>query len=448
MAQTETEQLHELLETTETRAGQLDGLRKAWDGTRPAAWLSQKSRDALDGKLSRLGVNIPRLGVRALAERLRVDGFAGRPAGDGESDGSAAVWDAWKRAGMIGLSDLAHTDRALYGAAMVTVWSSAHDDSRPVAMLDSPRTAAVARDPATGEPIRAVRRWRSSGQDHALMMHSDRLTLWRATAPDAPASFGGWERVGDELPNPLGVVPMTPLVRRTGSDDWDGTSFVADVLDLSDALAKVLGDAMTTSEYFARPRRWATGLEIEEDDDGNPVDPFGEGRLMQSESPETKFGQLPSVGLDGYSDLVAVLTQQAGSLLGLPAHYLGLHGDQPPNAESVRASEAQLVSTAYAEQRQLDPDWARVAGLLVAVAQPAEPLDLDSHRPVWASPEVRTPAQAADSATKLHGIGVPLRELLTDPLGYSPEDAERISGAARTELLTQAGTALAGRLRP
>src|SRR5690606_16229828 len=140
--------------------------------------------------------------------------------------------------------------------------------------------------------------------------------------------------------------------------------------------------------------------------------------------------------------------QQAGALLGLPAHYLGLHGDQPPNAESVRASEAQLVSTAYSEQRQLDPDWARVAGLLVAVANPAEPLDLDNHRPIWASPEVRTPAQAADSATKLHGIGVPLRELLIDPLGYSPDDAERIAAAARAERLTQAGTALAGRLRP
>ena len=446
MAQTETEQLHELLERVELRTGQLDGLRKAWDGSRPAAWLSQKSRDALDGKLSRLGVNIPRLGVRSLAERLRVDGFTGRP-GDGEDNGAAAVWDAWKRAGMIGLSDLAHTDRTLYGAAMVTVWSSAHDDSRPVAMLDSPRTAAVTRDPATGEPIRAVRRWSSSGESHALVMHADRLTRWRATASDAPASFGGWERVGDELPNPLGVVPMTPLVRRTGSDDWDGTSYVADVLDISDALAKVLGDAMTTSEDFARPRRWATGLEIVEDEDGNPVDPFGEGRLMQSEDPETKFGQLPSVGLDGYSDLVAVLTQQAGSLLGLPAHYLGLHGDQPPNSESVRASEAQLVSTAYAEQRQLDPGWARVAGLLVAVAQPAELLDLDSHRPVWASPEVRTPAQAADSATKLHGIGVPLRELLTDPLGYSPEDAARIAAQQRTDLILQAGSQL-GRLRP
>src|SRR5699024_5378356 len=97
-----------------------------------------------------------------------------------------------------------------------------------------------------------------------------------------------------------------------------------------------------TSEYFARPRRWATGLEIEEDDDGRPIDPFGDSRLLQSEDPETKFGQLDPARLDGYNDLSAMLTQHIGALTGLPPHYLGLHGDQPANADSVRAAESQL----------------------------------------------------------------------------------------------------------
>src|SRR5699024_7635825 len=127
-------------------------------------------------------------------------------------------------------------------------------------------------------------------------------------------------------------VPMVPFLRRTSTDDHDGTSAVADVLDLTDALAKLLQDAMVTSEYFARPRRWATGLEIEEDDDGRPIDPFGDSRLLQSEDPETKFGQLDPARLDGYNDLSAMLTQHIGALTGLPPHYLGLHGDQPANA--------------------------------------------------------------------------------------------------------------------
>src|SRR5690625_3208158 len=143
---------------------------------------------------------------------------------------------------------------------------------------------------------------------------------------------------------------------------------------------------MVTSEYFARPRRWATGLEIEEDDDGNPVDPFGESRLLQSEDPETKFGQLASTGLDGYSDLLANLTQQIGSLSGLPAHYLGLHGDQPPTADSIRAAETQLTATAYSEQRHLTGPWSEVAGWLNAINLGTVDVP-DTILPKWASPD-------------------------------------------------------------
>src|SRR5699024_4541501 len=124
-------------------------------------------------------------------------------------------------------------------------------------------------------------------------------------------------------------------IREQSSDDTDGTSAVADVLDLSDALAKLLADAMVTSEHYARPRRWATGLEIEENEDGTPVDPFRKESHLQSEDPDTKFGQFPGSTLDGYTDMIATLTQQIGSLTGLPPHYLGLHGDQPANADGV-----------------------------------------------------------------------------------------------------------------
>src|SRR5699024_12591944 len=111
------------------------------------------------------------------------------------------------------------------------------------------------------------------------------------------------------------------------------------------------------SEFYARPRRWATGMEIEEDEDGNPVDPFGEGRFLQSESPETKFGQLDSSRLDGYTELLASLTQQIGALTGLPPHYLGLHDDQPASADGIRAADAQLTARARAARRRVASEW-------------------------------------------------------------------------------------------
>ncbi|MEJ7690809.1 MAG: hypothetical protein WKF76_10475 [Nocardioidaceae bacterium] len=41
-------------------------------------------------------------------------------------------------------------------------------------------------------------------------------------------------------------------------------SEIEDIKPLVDALNKSLVDMMTTSEYVGRPRRWATGIELEE----------------------------------------------------------------------------------------------------------------------------------------------------------------------------------------
>ena len=217
-----------------------------------------------------------------------------------------------------------------------------------------------------------------------------------------------------------------------------------DLLDLTDAVAKILADALVTSEYYARPRRWATGLEIEEDEDGNIVDPFGAGRFLQSESPDTRFGQLDGSRLDGYTDMLATLTQQVGALSGLPPHYLGLHGDQPASADGIRAAEAQLTARARAEQRRTAAEWARVAWLLDAVSRGTSPElpDLRNTSAAWHSPETSTPAMDADAAAKLRGIGVPLEAVLTDQLGIEPTRAAELAELARVEAVLGNAAAL------
>src|SRR5699024_5066912 len=74
---------------------------------------------------------------------------------------------------------------------------------------------------------------------------------------------GQWAVVGEPSPSAFandGIVPVVPFVRRMSTDDHDGTSVAADIIDLTDAENKLMQDAMVTSESYARPRRWATGL--------------------------------------------------------------------------------------------------------------------------------------------------------------------------------------------
>lgn len=411
-------------------------LDQYWHGEQPAAWLAPESKAALGNRLGMLAVNFPRLAVNALAERLRVTGF--RTDGP-EAEPDASLWQVWRRNGMEDGAAQAHVDALVYGRSFVIVWAPA---GPPVITVESARQVAVLRDPATRQVTAALKRWVADGKGRAVLYEPDKIThlVSDVNVVDPAAMPPTMWRTGEVIANPLGVVPVVPIVNRGRLLDVDGASEMADVLDLADALNKLVADMMVTSEYYARPRRWATGLEIAEDDDGNPVKPFSAALddVWQSEAPETKFGQFDPARLDGYADAAALLTQQIGALTGLPPHYLGLHGDQPASADAIRSAEASLASRAYALHRSFGAAWADVAKLVLAVQDGVDPAGLDIET-VWANPETRTPAQAADAAAKLVGIGVPLSVVLADTLGMTPAQIDRVRQARRGDALDGAG---------
>lgn len=439
MAETELEALRRDLSRLEARRTVLDPLRDHWRGTPATAYLSKASQKKLEDRLKGMSVNWPRLLVNSYVDRLTLAGFTLDSAADSD------VWDLFIRAGLRAGAELIHTDRLTYGAAYVTVIPEA--GGRVAAVADSPRTMTVDVDPLTGECRRAVRYWTHNDRAHALVLEVDGVTRWESDTPDTGAA-GQWTRRGETAAGPYaleGLHPTVPFIRRMSVDDHDGTPVIADILDLTDAGNKLMGDAMVTSEDYARPRRWATGLEIEEDDDGNMIDPFERGRGLQSEDPGTKFGQFAPASLEAYSNMIGTVRELIGAMAGLPPHYLGLHGDQPPTAEAVRATESQLTSRVYSEIRALDTPWAGVATRLDLAGHP-ERTEPRSYTAAWESPEIRTPGMAADAAAKLSGIGVPLAHLLSDPLGYDPETAGAIMRDRRDELVERAAAEMSARV--
>lgn len=429
--------LSDKLDETYPKLVQLDTY---WHGQQPAAFLAPTSREALGDRLKVLAVNFPRLAVTALAERLQITGF--RTDGpDAEPDDE--LWRQWRRNGMEEASAQAHVDALVYGRSFVMVW--ADKSGSPVVTVESPRQVAVLRDPATRQVTAALKRWVANGKGHAFLYEPDKITrlVSDANVVDPAAMPSTSWSTSETIRNPLGVVPVVPVVNRGRLLDVDGVSEMADVLDLADALNKLVADMMVTSEFYARPRRWATGMEIVEDADGKPIKPFSAALddVWQSEAPETKFGQFDPARLDGYADAAALLTQQIGALTGLPPHYLGLHGDQPASADAIRSAEASLVARAYALHRTFGTAWADVARLMLAVTDGSDLAVLDVET-VWANPETRTPAQAADAAAKLAGIGVPLSVVLADTLGMSPAQIDRVRQARRGDALDAAGVDL------
>ena len=221
---------------------------------------------------------------------------------------------------------------------------------------------------------------------------------------------GMWELL-NTTPNPLGMVPIVPIVNRARVMHPEGESELADVMPLADAVNKLATDMMVSAEYHAQPRRWITGLIGEGStrdqarEAGAAVESVWENarasKLWIAPGPDTRFGQFPEASLDNFTGAIRMLTQQIAAITGLPPHYLGLTTDNPASADAIRSAESVLVSRARRRQRAWSGSWEQVMRLAVFIRDGRYPTELDGLEPIWRSPETATIAQSADAAVKL-----------------------------------------------
>lgn len=390
------------------RAARLSMLERYYTGTQPLAYLSPDAKKALGDRFGRMSVNVCRLTVRSVAERLRLSGFGG-------TDGAEA-WTAWLRNDMDQHAPIVHREALALGASPVSVWSV---NGKAVIRPESTHQTAVYTDAGSGQSIAAIKRWEDLAPDGTakqtrwLVYYPDRLVRLQGDGASITAA-----KTVEVLDNPLGAVPVVQLVNSDRLLDRFGISELDDLLSLQDALNKLLADLLVGSEYSARPRRWATGLELEErakldangdpvlDGDGDPVmeevNPIDDSdRMAVNEQAEGKFGSFSASDLASYRNAVDIVTGQVAAVSGLPMHYLAGGHDNPSSADGIRAAESSLSARAEDKQALFGPAWEQVARLALAVTNDKDVTEFDV-RARWADPATRSQAQEADWAVKLH----------------------------------------------
>lgn len=439
--------IRSLGEQLETRRPSLDVLDAYYEARQPGAlrFIAPEVREVVGNRLAPVIVNWPRLTVGAVEERLDVVGF--RLGSDTPTD--RALWDVWQRNAMDLHSQAAHLDALLYGSSYVTVWAGA-TPGRPRISVESARQVTVAYAPGTRQRVAALKLWSEDGYGRAVVFTPDTVTRWRSlakmteTGDTVPAA--GWMQT-ERIPNPLGVVPVVELRNRSrvlGA----GESELTDVLPLTDAIAKLASDLMVSAEFHAMPRRWATGVEIAEEADGEPAEAFNRtpGRTWLLEDPAARVGQFNEATLSGFVAGVELLTQQLAAVTAIPAHYLNSLTGQLPSAESLRAAEASLVAKARRKQRAFGETWEEVARLALLVRDGRLPVGADQLETVWADPETRTVAQLADAVGKMRDLGLPWQACM-EQLGFSPTQIDRFRVLRRQEAIDGQGIDLDQLLR-
>lgn len=405
-----------------------------YEGRHSLLYAQDKFRNAYGRLIGKFADNFCSLIVDSVAERLQIDGF--RMTDDPEADLDA--WDIWQRNDMDSRASTAMIESLVSARSFATVWGD--NDGQPIIELEDASEITVWYDSNVDRryPQVALKRWMDEwGTWHARLWTPD--ASYRMAGNSKSGSWGDTE----VTPNPLGIVPVIELANRPRLR-WDPSSELSLVAPIQDAINKVVRDALVASEFAAYPQRWVTGLEIQEDEDGQPKKPPFDpalDRMFQAEDSSVNFGQFAAADLGNYVKLIDTLVQHLATVSRVPFHYFLINGGQAPSGEAIASAEAGLVAKVKDRQMHFGEAWERVMRTAFRVLDDPR-ADAASAETIWRDPEYRTEGQHVDALLKLRSLGIPLQQLWEDA-GYTPAQIERFEQQRRSEAMISAGATAA-----
>lgn len=452
---------------------ELNQLDSYCDGTQSSAFLSPEVRRLVGNRLTELIINWPYHVLDSLENRLDVEGFrlAGKDAADKD------LWSTWQSNNMDVESQVAHFEAMLYGREAVSVWPEGNRGTVPVISVESPKQMIVDYEPGTRRVRAALKQWADDDVTNASLFLPDRVEVYQgrsrqrvtkadgSTVASLPYSIASVVKLVDVIDNPLGVVPVVPLVNRRRTSRLDGQSELAGIIPLADAVNKLATDLMVTSEFYAEPRRWATGIQLpakggEGADTAARIraevvafwDALEKGRTRVGGQNVT-FGQDTPADLTSMVAAIELLVRFLGAIGALPPQFLGIATTNPASADAIRASDAQSVKRAERKQRPFGGSWETVQCYGQAIKEGVRVADLDpaylQMETVWASAETRTISQDGDFAQKMVDGQIMAVETVQEWIGMTPQQRLRDAmyrKAADPMVATEARMALAHQL--
>jgi hypothetical protein len=442
--------LRNLCATLDQRAQRIRRFQAYYDGSQRLAFATSKFRQAFGSLFGAFADNFCALIVDAVEERLNVEGFRiGATEGeDSDKEGDKIAWRMWQANELDAFSQIAHTEALVKELSYVLV-GPGDDPKTPEITVEDALSSIVVYDAGSYRIRRAgLKRWQDDdGYPNATLYLPDRIEKYIGMrSVDAtpispspvvrPTSSIDWKQVTWErrevpgetwpLENPLGVVPLVPLINRPRLDG-SGQSELLSVLPIQDGINKLVMDMIVASEFSAYRQRTATGISIEIDETtGEPTEQFQAdvARIWASSNENAKFGTLEASDLQPFVSGVEMLIQHLASQTRTPYHYFLQHGGQPPSGDSLRAAEAGLNFKSKRKQRYFGESWEEVIRLgFLAIGDKARG-NVSETETIWRDSEAHTESQRADALVKLQSMGVPDEQLWED-WGYTPTQIAR-----------------------
>jgi hypothetical protein len=408
------------------------------EGAHPLQFATSKFRETFGSLFAEFADNWCPVVVDSSNERLQVQGF--RFGGENRYEGDRAAWDIWQQNFLDADSGLAHREAIKAGTSYVIV-----DQGEPPRItVESPVEVIVAHAPGDRRRrVAALKRWIDYDRIHHATVYLPEGTFrFRTREAVEVGQEVRWESDDPErVSNPFGnIIPVIPI-RNNPSMIQGGRSDLAVVIDLQNAVNKIVTDMMVASEYAAFRQRWATGIEIPIDPDtGRPnSEPYlsSISRVWTVPDETARFGEFNVTDLGNYVKAVETLIQHLAAQTRTPPHYLTAGLGQWPSGDSLKASETGLVAKVRRKQVDFGEAWEEAMRLAFLVAGDAERASAIDAEVIWADPEFRTEGERVDALVKMATLRVP-DEAIWQRWGASPQEIERWTAMSEAQARRQA----------
>lgn len=366
-----------------------------------------------------VAINVPRMAVDEPERRQQLRAF--QRSGSDKID--RGLQEAWEYNNLPSQSSLLHKDCRTFGRGFAVVSTNPEEPDQPLITVESPEAFSVEIDPRR-RMTAALRTY--TGDDDR-----QRATLYLPNKSRYLIRDGhDWADEFDPDEHGLGRVPVVMFLNRPRTGRWTGVSEMADVIPMTDAIARIITNTQIGAEALAWPHRWAAGVKKEDFINPKTGKPMATWEaymtiLKVTSNKDARFGSWDAAQLSNFTDAVNAMLRWCGGMLGLPTRYLGQDTVNPASEGAIRADEARLIRNVERMNVYDGDSWAWVMGLRERL-RTGEWLPGNEIRALWHDPATPTYSQRADALTKMAG-GVPIlsREGVWDELGWDEGRKQR-----------------------
>lgn len=381
-------------------------------------------------------VNVPRISVVEPERRQSLRAFY--RTGDSTRE-DPALRESWEFNNLGSESSLMQTDEKVYGRSFVAVGTNPDDKAHPLVTVESPLQMGYEVDAQR-------RRFRN-----VFRMYSDPSTLkthGTLYTPNSTTPFvfdGGWKVNGSRDEHKLGVIPIVMFLNRRRAGSWAGQSEMADVIGLTDGIARLVTNLQIGAEGHALPSWFLSGVSREDfvDRDGNPV-PVWESYITKIKaltSDKARVQQFQAGDLKNFTDAVNNMFAWCAAVLGLPTRYAGQQTVNPATEGAINADESRLIRNVERMNAHDADSWSWTMGLEERF-RTGEWGPANSIRAIYHNPATPTISQIGDAAMKMRAERVLSREGVWDMLGWDEarkkQERDRLDAEASNDPILNA----------